>query len=953
MSKRQTKSDETTKTSRKTAASASKKAVAKSSVKPAASKKPAPKKTAAKTPAPKKPATRKETVATLREHVDSIVTRLKTADTNTRKSVKSLENAIAALEKQVQAHQSVDHAELSQQVEQLASHLTRTIDNTKRDISADLRSALENPTIIGVEAAIERSEQRLANTELAQAQALAKVNKHLAELARVIDARFRNQEGETKENAAKINALETKVTQSYERISLIENTAADAIRKVGDEVVGTAETFQSKLEAQNAALRERIEAIAARTQDDFDQQKTDLSRRMESIEDSQKNQSNYIDRSISKLAARIDSLEFGLSNLPEPAPAVTPPVILPGTPDATPASPQPAVPPMPVPMPAPISVPSPQAVDHEPVTDAFAPVTQMPVDNDSFAYGSDTASSPYEAPPYEAPLNETEPFELTEQLAETPEEPVNIFDQMAASVNTPAPAAIVPPPPAMFTDSGTNLVPPQEFQPQQAVASIAPQHHYVDPAQAAPYAPPPQGQLAYDYDSNPAYTEAAPQAYDYSAAVTPGQPVEYSPAIAEEDLPYENPGYGEQETAEGLSRPGHVTGIRDKKKAKKGKKFNLKGSSALSGLSNLPITPRNLRVAGLAVALAVVGYMGLRGFMGGDDAPNGPDQLPTIASTPPAMQNNAGGSLAALPPLTPESDISTSAPIGDYQDNSAAPSMVAFNGDQTLEDAAKGGNAIAQFQLGISYLDAGRTKDGLGYIRKAANQGQPAAQYRLAKLYEAGIGVAADPDMARQLTERAARSGNRIAMHDLGLYYAEGRGGVERNLTTALSWFEKAAERGVVDSQYNLGILFGSTPEIPKDLSAAYLWFSVASTQGDQHAGNQLGTLKSQLSADQLKKAEARVASFKPVAIDEAANGIFREVPWSMPAAENFKPTADLVRDAQSLLGQLGYDVGVPDGDMGPKTRNAVKAFEKANGLPESGAVTGSLVDRLEAAAGV
>ena len=95
------------------------------------------------------------------------------------------------------------------------------------------------------------------------------------------------------------------------------------------------------------------------------------------------------------------------------------------------------------------------------------------------------------------------------------------------------------------------------------------------------------------------------------------------------------------------------------------------------------------------------------------------------------------------------------------------------------------------------------------------------------------------------------------------------------------------------------------------------------------------------------------MASFKPVAIDEAANGIFREVPWSMPAAENFKPTADLVRDAQSLLGQLGYDVGVPDGDMGPKTRNAVKAFEKANGLPESGAVTGSLVDRLEAAAGV
>ncbi len=862
----------------------------------------------------RKTATKRETVASLRDHVDSIVSRLKTADTNTRKSVKALETAISALEKQIKSHQKVDHAELSERVDQLATHLTKSIDNTKRDIASDLRSALENPTVSGVEAAIERSEQRLADTEMAQARALSKVNKHLADLARVIDARFRNQEGETKENAAKITELSEQVTQSYDRIALIENSAAEAIRKVGDEVVGTAETFQSKLESQNASLRERIESIAARTKEDFDQQKTDLSRRMESIEDSQKNQSNYIDRSISKLAARIDSLEFGLTQ-PSEVVVAPPPMIPPASPEAAFAQ-------------APDSQDPAFQNPVAPVQDAFAPVLEADEADDSFVF-------------QDAPVATPEP--MTPQPA--------VFDPQPAYDSQPqayAPAATTTPPPlppAQFTDAGSEVSPPQEYQPQPPQATMAPQHQYVDPAQAAQTAQHTTYQsAAYAHASQPAanpYMDTAPEAAEY----TP--PVAFNPSIVDDELPYENPGYSEGGSEEGLSRPGHVTGIREKSKRKKSGKKLLDSSA----LSNLPITPRNLKVAGLALAVATIGYLGLRGLTGGGSET--PQQNP-VANAPAGQPINTAGTMPVMPAGTPGSQISVSEPIGTYQDNTTPPpETVAFKGNQTLTEAADSGNATAQFQLGISYLDAGQTKKGLEYVRKAANQNQPAAQYRLAKLYEAGIGVTADPDLARELTERAARAGNRIAMHDLGLYYAEGRGGVERNLTTAMSWFEKAGERGVVDSQYNLGILMGSTPEIPTDIVSSYFWFSVAAAQGDQFAGNQLETLKGQLSPEQLKQAEARLAEFKPVAIDEAANGIFREVPWSMPSMQNFSPTSDLVRDAQSLLGQLGYDVGVADGDIGPKTRTAVKAFERANGLPETGAVTGSLVDRLEAAAGV
>ena len=48
------------------------------------------------------------------------------------------------------------------------------------------------------------------------------------------------------------------------------------------------------------------------------------------------------------------------------------------------------------------------------------------------------------------------------------------------------------------------------------------------------------------------------------------------------------------------------------------------------------------------------------------------------------------------------------------------------------------------------------------------------------------------------------------------------------------------------------------------------------------------------------------------------------------------------------LLNKLGYDVGVPDGLMGARTRDAIKSFERKNGLEETGKVTIPLVTKLE-----
>jgi hypothetical protein len=60
--------------------------------------------------------------------------------------------------------------------------------------------------------------------------------------------------------------------------------------------------------------------------------------------------------------------------------------------------------------------------------------------------------------------------------------------------------------------------------------------------------------------------------------------------------------------------------------------------------------------------------------------------------------------------------------------------------------------------------------------------------------------------------------------------------------------------------------------------------------------------------------------------------------------------TAADVQSAQRYLTALGYYRGRIDGVYGPQTRSAVMQFEQSQGLPATGALTPSLVERMRAA---
>ena len=49
--------------------------------------------------------------------------------------------------------------------------------------------------------------------------------------------------------------------------------------------------------------------------------------------------------------------------------------------------------------------------------------------------------------------------------------------------------------------------------------------------------------------------------------------------------------------------------------------------------------------------------------------------------------------------------------------------------------------------------------------------------------------------------------------------------------------------------------------------------------------------------------------------------------------------TAVDIKQVQTRLNELGYDCGTPDGSLGPKTKEVVKAFQKDKGLVVDGVI--------------
>lgn len=260
----------------------------------------------------------------------------------------------------------------------------------------------------------------------------------------------------------------------------------------------------------------------------------------------------------------------------------------------------------------------------------------------------------------------------------------------------------------------------------------------------------------------------------------------------------------------------------------------------------------------------------------------------------------------------------------------------------SIEQAAEAGDPVARFELGLVAIDEGDAATGARLVQAAAASGLSAAQYRLAKLHEQGLGVARDIAEARRWTERAAKGGNVKAMHDLAVYQTNGEGGPQ-SYTQAAEWYRRAAEYGVVDSQFNLAVFYQDGLGISPSLTEALFWFEVAAAAGDRDASAAAQALAGRVSIEAARQMRTRAANWTAAAPDPSANGEFGPQAWSG------EPSPAQIEAAQARLSAFGYEAGPADGALGSQTRDAIRAFAADHGLASEDTLSPALIELLNA----
>ena len=112
-----------------------------------------------------------------------------------------------------------------------------------------------------------------------------------------------------------------------------------------------------------------------------------------------------------------------------------------------------------------------------------------------------------------------------------------------------------------------------------------------------------------------------------------------------------------------------------------------------------------------------------------------------------------------------------------------------------------------------------------------AEQGDPAAQYRVGDMYLKGRGTPVDHPRARRWLARAAATGHVKARFKLGYMDLKGLGG-EPDPARALPRIRAAAEAGHPPAQFYLGQMYALGSGLARDSARAVHWIEASLEEG-------------------------------------------------------------------------------------------------------------------------
>ncbi|MCC6597763.1 MAG: SEL1-like repeat protein [Alphaproteobacteria bacterium] len=320
--------------------------------------------------------------------------------------------------------------------------------------------------------------------------------------------------------------------------------------------------------------------------------------------------------------------------------------------------------------------------------------------------------------------------------------------------------------------------------------------------------------------------------------------------------------------------------------------------------------------------------------------------LNTIEPSPPVVSGvservEAPVITANLPPVID--------PRSMTKPDSALPDVV-----KPIEKQAFDGVPEAQHDLAAIYT-AGHGgvkqdyKRAAFWFEQAATRGVANAAYNLGVLYHQGLGM--DPNMDKALFwyTQAAALGHPEAQYNLGIAYIEGIG-VNYDPEKAASFFRAAADKDIMEAAYNLGLIYenGLLGEVKPD--EALMWYKTAADQGSPEARQALEQLAKSLSI-KLEDVNRLVDNMKVIKkSDNAAAPALAPQDYAATPPAVSKPALSkqgMMAQIQEYLQRSGLFPGPSDGVGGPLTEDAIRAYQKRNGLNADGRATPELLTHM------
>jgi TPR repeat protein len=215
--------------------------------------------------------------------------------------------------------------------------------------------------------------------------------------------------------------------------------------------------------------------------------------------------------------------------------------------------------------------------------------------------------------------------------------------------------------------------------------------------------------------------------------------------------------------------------------------------------------------------------------------------------------------------------------------------------------------------------------------------GDSRGKLQLAAKFLKGEDVKADPVFAVSLIRQSAIAGNKEAMMWLAQSYEAGNFG-RADMESALRWYTNAAKANVPAAYGALGRLYEKGIDGAPDKEVALSWYQRGAEAGDAKSAEAVARLTRMAAAANAGESSDALLAAEPTGP--------LATPVVASTAVDPQRSADL-RAAQRMLKVLGYKIDKDDGQLGPQTQSAIRAYQRDRAAYPDGEFTPELLESL------